>query len=62
MASKKFALNPPLSESDRGGLERKLFGGVCGKKSFSEHRLGCFQSAGSDFPIVSGGVCGNRNF
>ena len=30
---KKFALNSPLSESDKYGLERKLFGGAGGKKA-----------------------------
>ena len=54
MASKKFALNPPLSESDRGGLERKLFGGVCGKKASLKIAWDAFKAVDATFRLFLG--------
>ena len=56
MASKKFALNSPLSESDRGGLERKLFGGVCGKKASLKIAWDAFRAVDATFRLFLG-VC-----
>ena len=46
---KKFALNPYLSESDRYGLERKLLGGVCGKKASLKIAWDAFKALGATF-------------
>ena len=53
---KKFALNSPLSESDRGGLERKLFGGVCGKKASLKIAWDAFRAVDATFRLFLG-VC-----
>ena len=42
-------------------VDAQTFWGRMWQKRFSEDRLRCLQSAACDFPIVFGGVCGNRN-